>query len=302
MPGLVGIISHESPESCKSRLTSMICSMEHESFYNSGNYSFDHMGVYLGWTCHKGASNDCMPILNEDGDVSLLLAGEVFPALGTIRDLKSRGHRITGLGLSYLIHTYEEQGGRFFSELNGWFAGVLVDQKRGNCFIFNDRYGMNRLFIYEGKEELYFASEAKAILRVLPQTRNFDPIGLAEFITCGCTLGAQSLYKNIRVLPAASMWTIAKGAVTRKSIYFDRTEWECQERLDASSFANRVIESFPTVVGKYAKAHLSLGISLTGGFDSRMLIACLDMHPEEFPCYTFGSMYRDTLDVSSNRT
>ncbi len=301
MPGLIGIISRESPESCKSRLRYMLCSMGHESFYNSGTYSIEDMGVYLGWTCHKGASNDCLPILNEEGDASLFLAGEVFPDSGLISDLKSRGHKIPSPGLSYLIHMYEEQGGSFFSELNGWFAGVLVDQRQGSCFVFNDRYGMKRLFIHEGKEELFFASEAKALLKVLPETRNFDPIGLAEFLTCGCTLGSLSLYKGIRVLPAASLWTIVKGAVARKSVYFDRIEWECQERLDASRFAHSVIETFPAVVRRYAEAQLPLGISLTGGFDSRMLMACLAMSPEELPCYTFGSMHRDTFDVSIAR-
>jgi len=250
MPGLVGIISRKLPESCKSQLRSMLCAMEYESFYSSGNYFSDSMGVYLGWTSHESTSKSNLPILNEKGDASLFLNGEVFPESGTIDDLKSKGHKIRGDGLSYLIHMFEEKGDRFFAELNGNFAGILLDQKSGKCFIFNDRYGMNRLFVYEGNEELYFASEAKALLKVLPQTRVFDPNGLAEFLTVGCTIGTRSLYDGIKIMPAASMWTIVKGAVTQKSVYFDRVELESQERLDVNSFSNRVIASFPAVVGK----------------------------------------------------
>ncbi len=297
MPGIIGIISKRPSDENISKLGNMIACMTHETSYTKDRYVDIKLGLYLGWICHKNASNDCLPVHNEKGDASLFLTGEVFQPSETINDLKSRGHTITGTGLSYLIHMYEERGEKFFSELNGWFSGLLVDQKLECCFVFNDRYGMKRLFVHEGKEELYFASEAKALLKVLQETRYFDTMGLAEFLTCGCTIGTRSLYKGIRVLPAASLWTIVNGTVTGKSFYFDRTEWEYQERLEASHFEKSVIETFPVVVRKYGKDQLPLGISLTGGFDSRMLMACLDMSPGELPCYTFGSMYRDTFDV-----
>jgi len=298
MPGIIGIISHESPEICKRQLSSMLTSMEHESFYQSGKYWIEDMVFYVAWTCHKNAFDDCMPILNEKEDVSLFLTGELIPESETIAELKKLGHNIQGPGASYLIHLYEERGTHFLKDLNGWFAGVVVDQKKGCCSVFNDRYGMRRLFVYEGERGFYFASQAKALLAVLPETRDFDPVGLAEFLTCGCTLGMQSLYKGIKILPSASLWTIVKGSVEKRSFYFSRSDWESQERLNESHFVQNVVENFPSVVRNYAKGQMPVGISLTGGFDSRILMACLEMAPGEFPCYSFGSMYRDTFDVS----
>src|SRR4029077_17523323 len=40
-----------------------------------------------------------------------------------------------------------------------------------------------------------------------------------------------------------------------------------------------------------------IGLSLTGGLDSRMILACADTQPSTLPCYTFGGMYRECADV-----
>ena len=44
-----------------------------------------------------------------------------------------------------------------------------------------------------------------------------------------------------------------------------------------------------------------IGMSLTGGLDTRMIMAHARRPPETFPCYTFGSMYRDSFDVKVAR-
>ena len=300
MPGIVGIISQASASENTLKLGRMLESMKYEDFYASGSYSDPSLGLHVGWTSHRGAPDDCLPIRNEHADAALFLSGAVYAEPADVRALRSKGHDIAGPGLSYLIHLYEEDGARFFSSLNGWFAGVLVDSRRGRCFVFNDRYGMGRLFVHEAPDAIYFASEAKALLAVLPDTRRFDPAGLAQFLTCGCTLGTTSLFKDIAVLPGGSLWEADRAGV-RKGSYFSRGEWESQESLAPAAFERRLTETFPAVVARYAGSELPTGVSLTGGLDSRMLMACLDPPGGQMPCYTFGSMYRDTLDVTVAR-
>jgi len=301
VPGLVCIISQHSPEQCRKQLKEMLRATQHESFYSSGTYESADMGLYVGWTCHEHAANDCLPMVSEDKDFILFLSGEVFAEPGTLTSLVSGGHRVRGSGLSYLVHLYEARGQRFFTDLNGWFAGILVDRKQNRCYVFNDRFGMERLFTHQVQDRLYFTSEAKALLQVAPQTRSLNPDGVAELLTCGCVLGNKTLYTGIEVMPPASVWTIAGGALVGKRMYFTPSEWISQDPLDEGEFAEQVLESFPQIARKYARSELPLGISVTGGLDSRMVMACLDMAPGTFPCYTFGSMFRDTFDVSAGR-
>lgn len=301
MPGLVCIVSRHSPDQCRKQLKDMLCATKHESFYSSGTYESADMGLYVGWTCHEHAANDCLPMVSENKDFILFLSGEVFPEPGTRNSIVSGGHRVLDSGLSYLVHMYEEQGQHLFTELNGWFVGILVDRRQDRCFIFNDRFGMERLFTHGARDRLYFASEAKALLQVAPETRSLNPDGVAELLTCGCVLGNKTLYTGIEVMPPASVWTIAGGALVGKGIYFTPSEWILQEPLNQARFTELVVESFPQIARKYARSEVPVGISVTGGLDSRILMACLEMSPGEFPCYTFGSMFRDTFDVTAGR-
>jgi asparagine synthase (glutamine-hydrolysing) len=301
MPAIVGIISPESPDECKRRLLSMLGALTYEAFYDSGTRFIDEQGCYLGWTSRRDCADLTPASGSRDGGPVLIISGELFPEGDTIRELRKDLPTVRQDDAQGVISRYEECGEAFVRELNGCFAGALVDRRRGRCLVFNDRFGVKRLFVHQEHETVYFATEAKALLRVLPETRGFDRTGLAEFLTCGCTTGARSLFTGISICPAASLWTIAKGKVIAKSVYFHRSEWEHQERLDEEHFRDRFDAAFASSVRTYSRASVPVAMSLTGGLDSRMVMACTDASPGQIPCYTFGSMYRDTYDVSIAR-
>jgi len=79
----------------------------------------------------------------------------------TIDQLKAKHHLFDASNASYLIHLYEEKGIDFLQELNGRFSGILVDVQAGKVLLFNDRYGMQRIYFYENRDAFYFSSEAK---------------------------------------------------------------------------------------------------------------------------------------------
>ncbi len=111
-----------------------------------------------------------MPLVNEAGDVVLAFSGEEYPDPATPLRLKDRGHEVAAEGLSYLVHLYEEDL-TFPANLNGMFHGLLIDRRQGTATLFNDRYGMHRLYYHQSKEAFYFGVEAKAILAVRPELR-----------------------------------------------------------------------------------------------------------------------------------
>jgi asparagine synthase (glutamine-hydrolysing) len=142
MPGITGIISKAPKEKKEKDLQLMVRSMLHESFYTSGTYTNDKIGIYAGWVCHEGSFSDCMPVWNEKKNAVLLFFGENFTDLELFDQLKANHHRFDNSNASYIIHLYEEKGIDFLQNLNGWFSGILVDIQAGKIFLFNDRYGM----------------------------------------------------------------------------------------------------------------------------------------------------------------
>jgi len=274
----------------------MAKSMEHESFYDSGLYSVPEMGIYAGWVAHKTSFATGQPFFNEQGDIALLISGECFVDRQECHDLRKKGHELGEAIASWLVHLYEEQGDRFFEKLNGLFSGLLIDKRHRKAFLFNDRYGVERIYWHETRDATYFASEAKALLRVLPELRGFDQEGVAQFLTFGCTLGQRTLFRGVQLLPGASVWSFENGKCQRRR-YFSPETWESQSILPAESFATEFQETFKGVLPRYFESESRIGISLTAGLDSRMIMACLSQDGEKPVCYTFAGPRQDTLDA-----
>lgn len=293
----MGIISDRPADFCRSMIQQMLSSSADAKSCSTGTWSNEELGLYVGWACHPGSFNDCLPVRNEREDCWLVISGEVFPRPDHIAGLRAKGHATTALDANYLIHLYEEEGIDFLNGLNGLFSGVLADCRSGKCYLFTDRYGVNRVFVHENNMDVYFASHPAPILAVIPATREFDFLGLAEWMTCGCTIGDRSLFRDISILPGAALCAMRKGRKMTRHRYFMPAEWESRDRADPKLF-NELVESiFPSVTRRYARANLPVGISLTAGIDTRMVISALDTQAVNYPCYTFSGMYRDTFDV-----
>ena len=299
MPGLVGIVSQRPRELVLAELQRMVRSMLHESFYVSGTWCDEQLGIYVGWVARAGSFAASMPVMNEDQSVALFFAGEEYPAPELSASLAARGHSIDANPAAYLVHRYEEEAD-FPHGLNGRFHGMVVDRRKGRAELFVDRFGMQRLYAHQSKESFYFAAEAKALLAADPSLRQVDSAALAEFISCGCTLNNRSLFARIRVLAPASLLRFAQGRLAEESRYFEASEWESQEPLPLEEYYRQMRDTFARNLPRYFAGERA-GMSLTAGLDSRIIMAWSQQQSGDFPCYSFGGPYRDCFDVTVAR-
>lgn len=278
----------------------MLKAIHHESFYKSGSLVNESLGIYAGWTAIENSFADGMPLVNEEGDVSLVFSGEEYSDASRIQELRSKGHQVGRTESAYLIRLYEDDP-RFLESLNGMFHGVVIDRLRGFVNIFNDRYGMHRLYYHQSKDAFYFAAEAKALLGVLPELRTCDPRGLGEFVSCSCILENRTIFKDIHVVPAASSWTFRAGKLHSKRTYFEPRQWEEQTPLSSEDYHKELRAVLSSTLPRYFAGRQQLGIAMTGGLDTRVILACHPPAPGSLPSYTFGSKLRDTNDVTIGR-
>jgi asparagine synthase (glutamine-hydrolysing) len=300
MPGIVGFVTRMGRAAAEPQLQRMIDAIRHEPFYTSGSWIDESLGVYLGWVSRKGSFSEHMPVCNEHGDVTLAFVGEDFQSPDILRQLSQKGHIVDRERPSYLVHLYEDDA-RFPASLNGRFHGLVADRRRGQLLLFNDRYGMQRLYYHQAKDGFYFAAEAKAILRVRPELRSLDARGLGEYITCGCVLENRTLFPHVHVLPPASAWLFRDAALVRQATYFEPSEWENQSTLDSKTYYDNIRETFTRNLPRYFEGSERVGVSLTGGLDTRMIMAWRRDPPGALPCYSFAGTYRDSQDVSVAR-
>src|SRR5437762_4800336 len=301
MPGIVGIVSQRPSAEYYALVKSMVKCLKHEPFYTDGTYINEELGLWSGWACHQGAFEDCLPIWNEKKDICLLFSGEDFADEVEIDALRMHGHQFGSDDASYLVHMYEEMGYKFLEKLNGWFSGLLLDLREKKLVLFNDRYGVNRIYYHEIPDGFYFSSEAKALLKILPATRQLNLRSLSELVCCEAVLQNRSLFSGISLLPGGSSWVFSPGEPVKKKTYFKPDVWEGQPELSGSQFYEKLNEIWTRILPRYFRGKQPVGLSLTGGVDSRMVLACASRPPGTLPCYTWGGTYRDCADVKIAR-
>ena len=293
MPGIVGLITKRPRKWAEQQLAKMVAQMRHESFYRSGVYVDEELGLYAGWSVIEDSFADGMPLHDPKRGVTVIFSGEEY------------GHRDLTLSTDESQSTFllrlAASDPKFVSQLDGLFHGVLADSSNDSVTLFNDRYGMHRLCYHESDGAFYFGAEAKAILAARPDLRVPSPRGVGELLACSCVLENRTIFKDINVMPAASCWTFRSGALRQRTTYFSPTEWEQQTPLDSEAYYRGLRESLVKSLPSYFQGAQRTGIALTGGMDTRVILAQHPAAAGSLPTYTFGSMFRDCRDVKVAR-
>jgi len=295
MPGIAGILTKNVTGTEPQLLETMVDSMYHEAFYTKAS----HIDKKHGWFCVSvgisGSYEDCMPIFNEARNIVLFLSGECYTDPQVITGLKSKGHAIVSSGADHIVHLYEEEGLDFLSKLNGWFSGIILDTRKANAFLFNDRYGMRKIYYHENNNAFYFASEAKALFKVIPSLKNPEMKSIAEYLSFDCVLEDRTYFSGVNLLPGGSLWEFNGRSIRRKS-HSDMSRLEGKIPMNLDDFLDRLTTTFERILPRYLVGE-KLAVSLTGGLDTRLIMSCIPFESHQILAVTFGGMYRDSMDL-----
>jgi asparagine synthase (glutamine-hydrolysing) len=298
MPSIFGIISKKNFEQNASAVQETLSRLKHEKEYVAGTYSNQDLGIHAGWLNHPGSFSDCLPIKNESEDRHLLFVGENFSDKETVEDLRTKGHRFDSRNAGYLVHLHEELGEeKFLRALNGIYSGLLIDSSRKRVVLFNDRYGMHRMYYHVNKEAFVFSTEVKAILNIFPELKQINMQSLGEYFTCDCVLENRTFFNDIFLLPQGSSWSFSGDHNPERRQYFSLQDFESASPVEDDSSYQELKTTFHALLPKYFAATQPVAMSLTGGIDTRMILSCKDPAPGTLPCYTFGGTFRDCYDV-----
>lgn len=279
MPGLVGIVGPMPAGEAEDKLARMVGALRHAPFYVSGTWTDPELGLYVGWVERPESGYRSLPAEGGRENAAVFFSGE---------DLAGEACRLTGEAVAQP----DELAG-----CDGLFHGLVVDRSRGTATLFNDRYGLHRLYYHEAPDAFYFAAEAKAILAVAPATRRLDQKALGEFITCGCVLENRSLFDQVNVLPPGSAWVFHGRRLVSRGSYFDPRVWESQQPLDREGYLEEMRVTVAEAMPRYCRGRAPVAVALTGGLDTRLILAWAKAAPAALPGYTFGGTLRESQDV-----
>src|SRR4051795_3253517 len=151
------------------------------------------------------------PIDPEEGNVSVIVNGEIYNHRELRAELEERGHRFaTNSDSEVVAHLYEEHGTGCVRELNGIFAFALWDARAQRLVAARDPFGVKPLYWWTDGHRTALASETTALLRAGLVEPKVDPIALDHFLAARFVPSPRTLFAGIQKLPPASL-LVAEG-------------------------------------------------------------------------------------------
>lgn len=276
MPGLITIIDSRQSTSIDKLSRRMGQAIKHQPEQTIHTWIDEDRGVALGRVSTGIFNPEPQPIFNEDRTLAIIMEGEIFDYEDLKNDLISKGHLFTiNNDPEFVLHLYDEFGEDFVKRLNGFFVAVIWDRPKQRLIITNDRYGFRPLYWAQVNSRLLICSEIKGILEDRAFRREVNHQGVAEFFGFGHLFGENTLLKNVQLLPSASLWVYQNQSFSRKKYWCLDQHMEADTRPQ-KQYLEEITFLFKRAVQRQLKGDFDIAISLTGGLDSRAIIAAIE--------------------------
>lgn len=218
------------------------------------------------------------PMVDASLGLALVFNGTIYnyPHLRT--ELQARGHYFVSDGdTEVILRAYAEWGEACAEHLHGAFAFAIWDNKAQSLFLARDRLGIKPLYYTRDKHRLRFASNTQALLAAGGVDCSIDPVALHHQFTLHAVIPApRTILRGVRKLaPAASLRINTRGEMS------PRPYWQLRARrpvhvLSEREWVEAVHHGLKAAVKKRLEiADVKVGVLLSGGLDSSLLIALL---------------------------
>jgi asparagine synthase (glutamine-hydrolysing) len=234
------------------------------------------------------------PMSDSDGKVVVVFNGEIYNFKELRSQLESHGYQFrTNSDTEVIVHGYKEWGTNIFNRLNGMFGVAIWDVDRRRLIVARDPMGIKLIYYRLTDGKLTFASEIRGVLAAENSEAEVDPVALNLFLRYRYTPSPFTIFKGIRKLAPGSMLIVENGQCTEKRWYSYRPiPFDSPKAEQAAE--NELSELYDAAVARHLISDVPVGILLSGGLDSGLILALMNRHGKGWPAYTVG--YGDTFE------
>ncbi len=237
------------------------------------------------------------PMEYADGRYWIVYNGELYNFKELRTDLEQDGYRFRSeCDTEVLLAAYCKYGKAMLERLNGIFAFAIWDTERHELFLARDRLGVKPLYYTQHDGLFYFASEIKALLKVLPTPR-LRPEGIADYLTFLWIPDPDTMFEGIFKLPAGHFAEFGRGQLQIRP-YWDLV-FDVDDSLSEGDWISSVERFVREAVRRQMVSDAPLGSFLSGGIDSSAIVAQMTAAAGDVTAYSIGFSAQDlSYDIS----
>jgi asparagine synthase (glutamine-hydrolysing) len=273
---------------CPDTIRRMATSITHRGPDDEGYYFAASLGLGFRRLSIIDLEGGHQPMSDREGKVWVVFNGEIYNFKDLRSELVSRGHRFqTNCDTEVIVHGYKEYGTDLFQRLNGMFGLAIWDATRRRLVVARDAMGIKLIYYRLADGKLTFASEIRPLVVADASDPEVDPVSLSLFLRYRYTPSPLTIFKGIRKLAPGSMLVVENGKCT-ESRWYDYTPTPFANPKEDAEAERELSELYDAAVGRHLISDVPVGILLSGGLDSGLLLALMNRHGAGWPAYTVG--------------
>jgi len=219
------------------------------------------------------------PMIDTSLGLSLVFNGAIYNYPELRQELEALGYRFfSGGDTEVLLKGYHAWGEELLPRLNGMFAFAIWERDKRRLFIARDRLGIKPLYLSQTGKRLRFASSLPALLKGGDIDPALDPVALNHYLNFHAVVPApRTLLAEVQKLPPATWMSIdADGHTERKRWWtLDYGPLPDERELTLDDWEDRLLSSLRDAVSVRQRAAREVGVLLSGGVDSSLLVGLL---------------------------
>jgi asparagine synthase (glutamine-hydrolysing) len=232
------------------------------------------------------------PMVDAELGLATVFNGCIYNFRELRNALREKGYRFFSSGdTEVILKAYHAWGPRCVERFYGMFAFAIAERDSGRLVLARDRLGIKPLYLTLSGKVLRFASSLPALLAAGGVDTGIDPAALHHYMSFHAVVPApMTILQGVRKLAPATIRTIESDGKWHDEIYWSLPQERSQadNGMDEHDWHDAVLATLQTAVERRRVADVPVGVLLSGGFDSSLLVALLGNGGGELKTFSIG--------------
>jgi asparagine synthase (glutamine-hydrolysing) len=219
------------------------------------------------------------PMVDRDLRLTTVFNGCIYNYRELRAELTTAGYRFESRSDTEVIaKAYHRWGAACVERFLGMFAFAVYEHDSGTVVLGRDRLGIKPLYLSETPGRLRFASTLPALLAAGGVDTSIDLVALHHYMSFHSVVPApRTILNGIRKLPPATVRTVLADGSSTEHVYWraDHRRQEAHAGMTADDWATEMLGALRTAVRRRMVADVPVGVLLSGGLDSSLIVALL---------------------------
>jgi asparagine synthase (glutamine-hydrolysing) len=296
MCGICGQFSYERQAPVSRReIEKMARSIVHRGPDDEGYYVNGPLGLGFRRLSIIDLEGGHQPMSDAEESVRVVFNGEIYNFPELRRELESFGHVFrTHCDTEVIVLGYKQWGDDVLNRLNGMFGLAIWDERKQRLVIARDAFGIKPIYYKIEDGKVWFGSEIRAILAATEESPEPDPTALSLFLRYRFTPSPYTVFKGIRKLAAGTMLVFENAGYSLRRWYRYRPQPFSPAKSESDA-REELLEIYKRAVKRHLLSDVPVGLLLSGGVDSALLLALMNLCGESWRTFTvgYGNVFAD---------